>query len=59
VGVQIIWDRGGTETAEYRYFCGKGNENHDLGTVFFAHKRIISAVKRVEVLSLLVTGCHT
>jgi len=33
------------------FFCEKGNENHDLGTEFFAHHRISSAVKRVEFVS--------
>jgi exonuclease III len=53
VGVQEVrWDGGGTERAgEYTFFYGKGNENHEFGTVSFVHKRIISAVKKVELVS--------
>ena len=57
VGVQEVrWNREGTVRAEdYNFFYGKGNENHQLGTGFFVHHRIVSAVKRVELLAI---GCH-
>jgi hypothetical protein len=50
VGVQA--DKGSRVRAgDYNFFYGKGNENYRLGTEFFVHHRILSAVQRVEFVS--------
>ena len=53
VGAQEVrWDKRGTvREDDYNFFCGKGNENHQLGTGYFVHHRIVSAVKTVEFVS--------
>jgi exonuclease III len=53
VGVQEVrWDKESTVRAgDNNFLCGKGKECHQLGTGFFIHHRIVSAVKRVEILS--------
>jgi hypothetical protein len=48
---QVRWEKGGTERAEdYTFLYGQGNGDHRLGTGFFLHKRILSAVRRVEIV---------
>ena len=60
---EVRWDKGVTVSAgDYNFFYGTGNENHQLGTGFFVHHRIVSAVKRVEFVSdrvsyIVLRGC--
>jgi hypothetical protein len=49
---EVWWNKGGNEPADdYTSFCGNGITDHHLGTDFFIHKAIISAVKRVDTVT--------
>jgi hypothetical protein len=53
VGVQEVrWEKGGTERAEdCSFFYGQGSGDHQLGTGFFVHKRIVPVVRREEFIN--------
>ena len=41
--------RGQSKTRGFFFFCGRREENYQLGTGIYVHCRIVSAVKRVGV----------
>jgi hypothetical protein len=49
---EVRWDKGRAVGAgDYNLFYGKGKENHESGTGFCVHHRMLSAVKRAEFVS--------
>ena len=46
VGVQEV-QKGHYKSRRLHFLSGKGNENHQLGTGFVLHHRIVSAAKGV------------
>jgi len=44
--------KGTIRTSDYNIFYGKGNENNQLGIGFFVHHRRVTAVKKVEFVSV-------
>jgi hypothetical protein len=52
---EVGYDRVYTEsTGKCILFYGKRNENYEIDTGFFVHKKIISAVERIEVEVLFI-----
>jgi len=46
---EVRWDKGGTMRAEdYNFFCGKVNKNHQVGSEFLVHHRIVSTVNTLR-----------
>jgi len=57
-----VGQTGTVRAGDCDFFYRKGNEHHQLGTGFFVHHRIVSAVKRVEFVSdrlsyIVLRGC--
>jgi hypothetical protein len=48
----VRWDKVGTVRAgDFFFSYGRGDENHQLGTGFLLHHRIVSAIKKEEFVS--------
>jgi len=53
---EVGWDKGGTVKAgDYIFFYGKGNEYHQLGTIFLYTTEYYQQLRQYDSL---VTGCH-
>ena len=52
---EVRWDKGSMVRAGDYFFYGEGNQNDQLGTGFFVHKRIVSSLKRLELISYRMT----
>jgi hypothetical protein len=49
---EIRWKRVDTErVGKYTFFYLKWNDNHELGSGYFIHKKIITEVKRIKFVS--------
>jgi hypothetical protein len=49
---RVRWGDAHSQPADdYTFFCANRDDNNHLGTGFFVHKGIISAVQRVELIS--------
>ena len=54
--LEVRGDKRGTVRArDYNFLYGKGNENRYLGTGFFVHQIITSAIKKVKFFSVWVS----
>jgi hypothetical protein len=48
---EVRWEKGGTVKADHTFLYGQGNGDYQLVTGFFVQKRIVSASRRVEIIS--------
>jgi hypothetical protein len=60
---EFRWEKRGTKRAEdYTFLYGERNEDYQLGTGSFLHKKFVSAVRKVDSFSdrmsyIILRGC--